>query len=93
MLDSWWSMSWRGAGVRLVSETVSRFGRLDALCNVAGILRMDHTHELALEDWTRVLTVNLTGTFLMCQAALPHLSWIWNRSRRPHAPWAEVLLW
>src|SRR5204862_3786003 len=40
---------------------------------IAGILRFDHTHELALEDWNRVLAVNLTGTFLMCQAAIKPL--------------------
>ena len=34
---------------------------------------MDHTHELALEDWNRVLQINLTGTFLFCKTALPHL--------------------
>jgi NAD(P)-dependent dehydrogenase (short-subunit alcohol dehydrogenase family) len=56
-----------------VAAVVKRFGRLDVLCNVAGILRSDHTHELLLDDWNRVLAVNLTGTFLMCQAALPHL--------------------
>jgi meso-butanediol dehydrogenase/(S,S)-butanediol dehydrogenase/diacetyl reductase len=43
------------------------------LCNVAGILRFDHTHELTLENWNKVLAVNLTGTFLMCRAAIPHL--------------------
>jgi NAD(P)-dependent dehydrogenase (short-subunit alcohol dehydrogenase family) len=48
-------------------------GRLDTLVNGAGILRFEHTHEIALEDWTRVLTVNLTGTFLFCQAAVPAL--------------------
>ena len=56
-----------------VAACIDRFGRLDALCNIAGILRFDYTHELALDDWNRVLAVNLTGTFLMCQAALPHL--------------------
>ncbi len=56
-----------------VLAAVERFGKLDVLCNVAGILRSDHTHELKFEDWNRVLAVNLTGTFLMCQAALPHL--------------------
>ena len=56
-----------------VAACIDRFGRLDALCNIAGVLRFDHTHELALEDWNRILAVNLTGTFLMCQAALPHL--------------------
>ncbi len=56
-----------------VALAVERFGRLDALCNVAGILRMAHTHEAPLEDWNRILGVNLTGTFMMCKNALPHL--------------------
>ncbi len=56
-----------------VAACVKRFGRLDALCNVAGVLHFVHTHEAELEDWERVLSINLTGTFLMCRAALPHL--------------------
>lgn len=56
-----------------VASCVERFGRLDVLVNIAGILRIEHTHELSLEDWNRVLAINLTGTFLMCRAALPHL--------------------
>jgi len=56
-----------------VGDCVARFSRLDALCNVAGILHMANTHEHTLADWDRVLAVNLTGTFLMCRAALPHL--------------------
>jgi len=63
----------RAAVRATVDKSVARFGRLDVLCNVAGILRSQHTHELELENWNRVLAVNLTGTFLMCQAALPHL--------------------
>jgi NAD(P)-dependent dehydrogenase (short-subunit alcohol dehydrogenase family) len=56
-----------------VRATLERFGSLHVLCNIAGILRFEHTHEVALEDWNRILAVNLTGTFLTCQAALPHL--------------------
>ncbi len=41
--------------------------------NCAGIGRFAHTHELPFEDWQRILGVNLTGTFLVSQAALPHL--------------------
>jgi NAD(P)-dependent dehydrogenase (short-subunit alcohol dehydrogenase family) len=58
------------ATVRLAIE---RFGRLDVLCNIAGILLMQHAHETTLEQWRRILDVNLTGTFLMSLAALPHL--------------------
>ena len=41
--------------------------------NSAGILRFEHSHEVALESWQQILDVNLTGTFLMCQAAIPAL--------------------
>jgi NAD(P)-dependent dehydrogenase (short-subunit alcohol dehydrogenase family) len=56
-----------------VAECMARFGRLDVLVNVAAILRSDRLHELATADWQRVLAVNLTGTFFMCRAAMPHL--------------------
>ena len=56
-----------------IDAAVERYGRLDSVCNVAGILHFDHTHELSLEQWQRILDVNLTGTFLVCQSALPHL--------------------
>jgi NAD(P)-dependent dehydrogenase (short-subunit alcohol dehydrogenase family) len=61
------------AGRTAVAAVVERFGGLHVLCNIAGVLRVVHTHEETLEAWNRVLAVNLTGTFLMCQAALPHL--------------------
>ncbi len=57
----------------LIQHCVARFGKLDVLCNIAGIVRMDHTHELELDAWNKIMQVNLTGTFLMCKAALPHL--------------------
>lgn len=56
-----------------VDAAIARFGALHVLCNVAGILQFAHTHEVPLADWNRVIAVNLTGTFLMCQAAIPHL--------------------
>ena len=56
-----------------VAACVARFGRIDVLCNVAGILRFDHFHQLRTEDWSRVLAVNLTGVFFACRAAIPHL--------------------
>ncbi len=56
-----------------IAGAVERFGALHALCNIAGILRFVHSHEETLEDWNRILAVNLTGTFLMSRAAIPHL--------------------
>jgi NAD(P)-dependent dehydrogenase (short-subunit alcohol dehydrogenase family) len=57
----------------IVEEIVERHGRLDVLANVAGILRTGITHSASLDDWDRVLSVNLTGTFLCCRAAIPAL--------------------
>jgi NAD(P)-dependent dehydrogenase (short-subunit alcohol dehydrogenase family) len=56
-----------------VGATVDRIGGLDVLVNAAGILRSAHTHECTLDMWNQVITVNLTGTFLMCRAAIPAL--------------------
>ena len=43
------------------------------LANIAGVGAMASTRTLALDDWNRTIAVNLTGTFLMCQAALDPL--------------------
>ena len=48
-------------------------GRPRVVVNSAGIGKFSHTHEVPFEDWQRIIGVNLTGTFLVCQAALPHL--------------------
>jgi NAD(P)-dependent dehydrogenase (short-subunit alcohol dehydrogenase family) len=48
-----------------------RFGRLDALVNNAGIAIFKPILDLTLEDWSRVIAVNLTGAFLCTQAAVP----------------------
>jgi NAD(P)-dependent dehydrogenase (short-subunit alcohol dehydrogenase family) len=61
-------------GVRRTVETaVAELGRLDVVVNVAGVLSFSHTHELSLDEWNRLISVNLTGTFLMCREVLPHL--------------------
>lgn len=57
---------------RAVDAAVARFGRIDILCNVAGI--SGPTRALAdypLDDWNRQLAVNLTGVFLVCRAVAP----------------------
>jgi len=57
----------------MFSRGIARFGSLDALCNSAGVLKFGHTHEFSLEDWNRILAINLTGTFLVCRIAIPQL--------------------
>jgi NAD(P)-dependent dehydrogenase (short-subunit alcohol dehydrogenase family) len=56
-----------------VAVAVEKFGRLDALCNVAGVLKLANSHEMPVADWNFILQVNLTAPFLLSKAAIPHL--------------------
>jgi NAD(P)-dependent dehydrogenase (short-subunit alcohol dehydrogenase family) len=58
---------------RAVDEAAERLGGLDGLVNAAGTSARAPLGQIAVADWRRIMDVNLTGTFLMCQAALPHL--------------------
>jgi 3-oxoacyl-[acyl-carrier protein] reductase len=83
LLDSRLSAWARATDVRsfpsvegLIRETVKRFGRIDVLLNNAAIyvtqkLWKGPVEELALEEWDRVIEVNLKGVFLCCKAAIP----------------------
>lgn len=61
------------ASVRKMFDAVGRkFKNLDILVNSAGIAHpVRPTAELSVKEWDDVLATNLTGTFLVCQAALP----------------------
>lgn len=52
-----------------VRLTLDRFGRLDAVVANAGIMIRRPIRRLSLEDWRRVLDINLTSTFLLARAA------------------------
>lgn len=54
---------------KLVAETAARFGRIDILVSNAGIQLDAPALEMKVEDWRRVLDVNLTGQFLVARAA------------------------
>jgi len=58
---------------RMVQATLSQFGRLDFLVNSAGMRSFGLVHEMSPVDWNEVLDVQLTGTFLCCQAAIDPL--------------------
>ncbi len=58
---------------RMVAGVVTEHGRLDILINNAGINRDAMSHKMTEEQWDQVLTVNLKGTFLCAQAALPRM--------------------
>ena len=56
-----------------VAEAVGVFGGLDAVFANAGTAGSGWLHELALDDWEKVIRVNLTGTFLTAKHTIPHL--------------------
>ena len=56
-----------------VDSAAADLGRPEVLVNAAGIGSFAHTAEETYDRWSAILGVNLTGTFLMCQAALRYM--------------------
>ena len=54
---------------RMVSETLSRFGRLDVLVNNAAIVPFVEWDDVDFAEWRRIMAVNLDGVFLCCHHA------------------------
>jgi NAD(P)-dependent dehydrogenase (short-subunit alcohol dehydrogenase family) len=52
-----------------VRKVVEERGRLDVLVNAAGVTQRVPSMEMELEDWERIIRVNLTGTFVACREA------------------------
>ncbi len=57
----------------VVAAAKGHFGRLDALCNIAGIIRMAHSHEMPREHYLQTIAINLNAPWFLSQAAIPHL--------------------
>ncbi len=53
----------------LAQEAVSEYGKVDILVNNAGISQLSHTptEDLPVEEWDRIIEINLRGTFLCCK--------------------------
>ncbi len=56
-----------------VAATIERFGHLDVLVNNAGVGSFAPLADLSIEDFDRMIDVNLRGVFLATKSALPHL--------------------
>lgn len=58
---------------KLINAAIETFGRIDILLNVAGISAPKLLVDMSLEDWQRMLAVDLTSVFLTCRYAVPHM--------------------
>jgi meso-butanediol dehydrogenase/(S,S)-butanediol dehydrogenase/diacetyl reductase len=56
-----------------VATVISRFGKLDVLCNIAGIFISRRLTDIQEEEWHRMVGINLNSVFFLSQAAMPHL--------------------
>ena len=57
----------------VVAQTVERHGRLDILVNNAGVMLLGPSAEASIEDWKRMVDLNVLGLLYCTHAALPHL--------------------
>lgn len=62
------------AGDDVVAAGIGHWGRLDVLALVAGIGQLGPAGSISVDEWDRVLNINLRGPFLLARAALPHLT-------------------
>ena len=80
---------------RAVALAEKEFGKLDILVTCAGVLKHLPIDQLSLDDWDRVIGINLTGTYLACKAVVPGMkrrgygrivtiSSVGGRTGRPH---------
>ena len=58
---------------RLVRAVLESFGRIDILVNNAGVFEEGQLHEMRVDEWDRIMAVNLRGPFLTTRAVLPSM--------------------
>ena len=59
--------------IRLISETIKHFGRIDVLVNNAGIQEDLPLTEISIDEWYKIIGVDLTGPFTCSREAVKHM--------------------
>jgi NAD(P)-dependent dehydrogenase (short-subunit alcohol dehydrogenase family) len=62
-----------GSVQHAIAQAEREWGRLDVLCNNAGVEAFDRADKVTLEQWTRILETNLRGAFFCSKYAFPYL--------------------
>jgi NAD(P)-dependent dehydrogenase (short-subunit alcohol dehydrogenase family) len=58
---------------RLISDTVQHLERIDVLVNAAGIIKNGSIEDTTLDDWDKMMQINLRSVFYLMQKCVPHL--------------------
>lgn len=58
---------------RLITQTIEKFGQIDVLVNSAGIIANGSIENTTLEDWDKMMNINLRSLFYLIQKSVPHL--------------------
>jgi NAD(P)-dependent dehydrogenase (short-subunit alcohol dehydrogenase family) len=58
---------------RIVSDTIETFGQIDVLVNSAGIIKSGTIEDTTLDDWDKMININLRSVFNLMQRCVPHL--------------------
>lgn len=58
---------------RLVTDTIEAYGKIDVLVNCAGIIKTGSIEDTTLEDWDKMMNVNLRSMFYLTQKCVPYL--------------------
>jgi NAD(P)-dependent dehydrogenase (short-subunit alcohol dehydrogenase family) len=59
---------------RIVSKTMDSFGRIDVLVNAAGTIKNGSIESTTLDDWDKMMNINLRSVFVLMQRCAPHLA-------------------
>ncbi len=59
--------------VAFVAQVAERFGRIDVVCNIAGVDHLGQVDEGDLGEWRRIMSTDVDGVFFMCRETIAHL--------------------
>lgn len=62
-----------GSVIKMVDKTLSHYGSVDILCNNAGVGTTKSIYERPMEEWDRIIAINLRGPYMCAKYCAPHM--------------------